>query len=102
MHGRRGQGDGGIVPALRLPWGTRRAGCVRGVGIELKPLLSGRRKSTQVLDQADVLNRETAGWRNQGGRSEEHTSELQSLMRISYADFCLKTQTKDQYTVNQQ
>src|SRR3546814_17891308 len=26
-----------------------------------------------------------------GGRSEEHTSELQSLMRISYAVFCLKT-----------
>src|SRR3546814_8942768 len=25
----------------------------------------------------------------QGGRSEEHTSELQSLMRISYAVFCL-------------
>src|SRR3546814_3499640 len=27
---------------------------------------------------------------NQQGRSEEHTSELQSLMRISYAVFCLK------------
>src|SRR3546814_5056952 len=27
------------------------------------------------------------------GRSEEHTSELQSLMRISYAVFCLKTKT---------
>src|SRR3546814_10761153 len=26
-----------------------------------------------------------------GSRSEEHTSELQSLMRISYAVFCLKT-----------
>src|SRR3546814_8559984 len=26
----------------------------------------------------------------QSGRSEEHTSELQSLMRISYADFCLQ------------
>src|SRR3546814_8767080 len=26
-----------------------------------------------------------------GARSEEHTSELQSLMRISYAVFCLKT-----------
>src|SRR3546814_4795394 len=25
-----------------------------------------------------------------GGRSEEHTSELQSLMRLSYAVFCLK------------
>src|SRR3546814_9967993 len=32
------------------------------------------------------------------GRSEEHTSELQSLMRISYAVFCLKkkTTTEDQ------
>src|SRR3546814_5183214 len=28
-----------------------------------------------------------------GGRSEEHTSELPSLMRISYAVFCLKTNT---------
>src|SRR3546814_1538230 len=27
-----------------------------------------------------------------GQRSEEHTSELQSLMRISYADFCLQKQ----------
>src|SRR3546814_9959833 len=31
------------------------------------------------------------------GRSEEHTSELQSLMRISYAVLCLKKKTK-QYT----
>src|SRR3546814_1634587 len=30
------------------------------------------------------------------GRSEEHTSELQSLMRISYAVFCLK-KTNTQY-----
>src|SRR3546814_3212556 len=29
-----------------------------------------------------------------GLRSEEHTSELQSLMRISYAVFCLKTKTE--------
>src|SRR3546814_8660933 len=29
-------------------------------------------------------------------RSEEHTSELQSLMRISYAVFCLKKKTKAQ------
>src|SRR3546814_16369034 len=31
------------------------------------------------------------------GRSEEHTSELQSLMRISYAVFCLKKKKKKQY-----
>src|SRR3546814_4480427 len=30
-----------------------------------------------------------------GARSEEHTSELQSLMRISYAVFCLKKKKKD-------
>src|SRR3546814_4489619 len=34
-----------------------------------------------------------------GHRSEEHTSELQSLMRISYAVFCLK-KTKTQYQEN--
>src|SRR3546814_4742852 len=31
-------------------------------------------------------------------RSEEHTSELQSLMRISYAVFCLKKQTTTTHT----
>src|SRR3546814_4086222 len=43
---------------------------------------------------------ETESWVNpealasgKGGRSEEHTSELQSLMRISYAVFCLKKKT---------
>src|SRR3546814_1353771 len=30
-----------------------------------------------------------------GGRSEEHTSELQSLMRTSYAVFCLKKKKKN-------
>src|SRR3546814_6333214 len=39
-------------------------------------------------------------------RSEEHTSELQSLMRISYAVFCLKnkttyTQNLSSYTINE-
>src|SRR3546814_8685793 len=31
-------------------------------------------------------------------RSEEHTSELQSLMRISYAVFCLKKKKTEQHT----
>src|SRR3546814_2306886 len=34
-------------------------------------------------------------------RSEEHTSELQSLMRISYAVFCLKKKKKKQQKINQ-
>src|SRR3546814_9616867 len=32
------------------------------------------------------------------GRSEEHTSELQSIMRISYAVFCLQKKKVKQYT----
>src|SRR3546814_5204407 len=32
-------------------------------------------------------------------RSEEHTSELQSLMRISYAVFCLKKKTENSQTI---
>src|SRR3546814_5537580 len=34
-------------------------------------------------------------------RSEEHTSELQSLMRISYAVFCLKKKKKKTYKTTQ-
>src|SRR3546814_4000648 len=34
-----------------------------------------------------------------GGRSEEHTSELQSLMRISYAVFCLKKKKIRSYII---
>src|SRR3546814_2549582 len=44
-----------------------------------------------VAFQEDALGRNTA---RVGARSEEHTSELQSLMRISYAVFCLKKQKK--------
>src|SRR3546814_10838775 len=38
--------------------------------------------------------------RRQGRRSEEHTSELQSLMRISYAVFCLKKKKLKQQMLN--
>src|SRR3546814_3760481 len=41
--------------------------------------------------------------RHRETRSEEHTSELQSLMRISYADFCLqKKTTSKQHTTHLQ
>src|SRR3546814_5721818 len=38
--------------------------------------------------------------RMSGLRSEEHTSELQSLMRISYAVFCLKKKKQQQIHIN--
>src|SRR3546814_10557704 len=47
---------------------------------------------------ASPPGRDTGGPR-QIGRSEEHTSELQSLMRISYAVFCLKKKINKQKSI---
>src|SRR3546814_10541759 len=42
----------------------------------------------------------TEGEADRVGRSEEHTSELQSLMRISYAVFCLKIKHQTSKQIN--
>src|SRR3546814_4118735 len=44
----------------------------------------------RIASSASAPGRIDAGAVNHAFRSEEHTSELQSLMRISYAVFCLK------------
>src|SRR3546814_1864829 len=46
-----------------------------------------------------ALTRAAEWCRQRKGRSEEHTSELQSLMRISYAVFCLKKKKLPHCTV---
>src|SRR3546814_13390387 len=58
-----------------------------------------RRVFDQALDAAQRLGQceQLAAFEKaprSGQRSEEHTSELQSLMRISYAVFCLKKKIK--------
>src|SRR3546814_3126304 len=57
-------------PRNAFPTGVRRTSCYRPS--------AGRARMKPVLDPVLAV------------RSEEHTSELQSLMRISYAVFCLK------------
>src|SRR3546814_10527974 len=55
--------------------------------------IGGRRANdlpSRKLDRAAVA----LPGNERAGRSEEHTSELQSLMRISYAVFCLKKQKR--------
>src|SRR3546814_1999529 len=52
----------------------------------------GRAIKDGVADDAVVLADQRARHGRAHDRSEEHTSELQSLMRISYAAFCLKKQ----------
>src|SRR3546814_4353389 len=53
------------------------------------PLQPGSKHLRRLLAKVCGLSLR-AGRQIAGSRSEEHTSELQSLMRISYAVFCLK------------
>src|SRR3546814_1480487 len=76
--------------ARRPVFGER--GSLVAVGLAVAAHVDHRAR--QLLDIVDRLGvrgrdqRERPAFRP--GRSEEHTSELQSLMRISYAVFCLK------------
>src|SRR3546814_1939025 len=81
-QGRRPEGDkgNGIGLALRA---------VRICHTSLPVVRS--RCSPHFVTHTIIIGRGNAvGWQ---ARSEEHTSELQSLMRISYAVFCLKKKT---------
>src|SRR3546814_4314402 len=63
--------------------------------------ISSRRASASWCPPADRTSRKSTSTDIRSDkRSEEHTSELQSLMRISYAVFCLKKQRRQttQYT----
>src|SRR3546814_2461289 len=55
---------------------------------------SGNRADGTPADRERGCSPEPDDRQQTGYRSEEHTSELQSLMRISYAVFCLKKKTK--------
>src|SRR3546814_1599716 len=73
--------------------------CHQGVQAgSLGVVRAGRAVAGRLQDRrggADFRNAPGPGGAAQavGARSEEHTSELQSLMRISYAVFCLKKKT---------
>src|SRR3546814_3069203 len=56
------------------------------LGVQAITPLSGEFVGTQIASCIDDIGVDAI----KIGRSEEHTSELQSLMRISYAVFCLK------------
>src|SRR3546814_4255341 len=98
-HARRAAepGDAGIFEAPRL----RARPAHRGAGARVRAFTAARRSlrarrvrqpARLVEPQAEVrLQADLHPVRR--SRSEEHTSELQSLMRISYAVFCLKTNT---------
>src|SRR3546814_6894578 len=55
--------------------------------------LGGNAKGPDLIGRTQVEQAIGGLARQADGRSEEHTSELQSLLRTSYAVFCLKKQT---------
>src|SRR3546814_7768102 len=75
-----------------------RLGDPRSAALEAAPSCAARRRRLPARRPASgPADAEDARTGDQRPRSEEHTSELQSLMRISYAVFCLK-KTKTQLT----
>src|SRR3546814_4420384 len=74
---------GGTGPVF--PWITLRAIALPRPDV-LMMLIAAKEALCHLLPRPRGSPRE--------GRSEEHTSELQSLMRISYAVFCLKKKKK--------
>src|SRR3546814_4697028 len=72
-------------------------GCGHGSALARKPCMSDGALRLQIVASTAIIHCNSPCHRHLHGnglhglaRSEEHTSELQSLMRISYAVFCLK------------
>src|SRR3546814_10241681 len=64
--------------------------------VDLSAFYFDIRKDSLYCDRPDSLRRRAC----RTVRSEEHTSELQSLMRISYAVFCLKKKKEVQSNIH--
>src|SRR3546814_6808855 len=74
--------------------------------IDLARIAAGAGDRRDVDDLAEVLDARLGFLLRRladeaGGRSEEHTSELQSLMRNSYAVFCLKKKKKTKTNIKE-
>src|SRR3546814_5095624 len=82
--------DGTSLPSVAHGHGPRCSGIHKIVDFKLAPGRYALQLSAMQTPQVRVLIAR--------GRSEEHTSELQSLMRISYAVFCLKKKNNTQTT----
>src|SRR3546814_1686881 len=89
FHAEGAAGRKGTVRTPRLSW----SGCGKPVPDDTWIARQSKQDDLRTAPRADAPARADAAARRRytrHPRSEEHTSELQSLMRISYAVFCLK------------
>src|SRR3546814_4027244 len=81
----------GQLEELFVAMGELEATCARLAALSMGPTERRRLQALHDEMQDIAARKDPAAFEN--GRSEEHTSELQSLMRISYAVFSLKHKT---------
>src|SRR3546814_2420548 len=92
-----------LVEALDLEFGgglavlTGETGAGKSIMLDSLGLVLGQRADAGLVRQGAAQGVVSASF-DIAARSEEHTSELQSLMRISYAVFCLKKNTQHIHT----
>src|SRR3546814_5959551 len=86
------------ILAVLLPARLDHAGDLAG-GCEVAQC-DARQLELAVIRAGPARQLATVAHPDRRGRSEEHTSELQSLMRISYAVFCLNKQKQTRQTHN--
>src|SRR3546814_9385887 len=90
-------------PAQRQPGIERRSRDADDIGPAAQPLdLAPVGGDHRAADHVRMAVEELGGRMDDIIRSEEHTSELQSLMRSSYAVFCLKKTNRQYYTYKKQ
>src|SRR3546814_1716610 len=90
------QGGAGLIMGLGIVLFMVMALGISAVLLSINDHLAAARP-TSVSEASYSTEMRPTNWKAIGGfgaRSEEHTSELQSLMRISYAVFCLKKKNK--------
>src|SRR3546814_4411473 len=73
---------------------------ISSIVVHSRVIRSKAASSSTLRVSSELGQRGRSGGRRRARRSEEHTSELQSLMRISYAVFCLKKKNTQRTTLH--
>src|SRR3546814_6111064 len=96
------EGDRRFDVTVRVPEATRvNLDDIRSLPVLLPEEAGATRRQIPLAQVAQIRLTEGLNQISRENRSEEHTSELQSLMRISYAVFCLKKNKHTQHDSKQ-